>query len=158
MIALPQTLPVNKTRFIVMAGAGFALAGVCFFVAVQNESLVKYVVAGFWLLCGLCGLVLMKPSINSLQLDKDGMTVKSAIRSARRISFADVATQGFSVGHFNKIDTVVWSYKPGARPESAWRSFNSNATWEDNLPGSYGGHSPRALCELLNSLLAQRAG
>jgi hypothetical protein len=157
MIPLPQTLSVNKTRFIVMAAAGFLLAGVCFFWATTAEPGVKYGMAGFWLLCGLCGLVLMKPSMNSLQLDNDGMTVKSGIRSARRINFVDVAPEGFTVARFNKIDIVVWSYKPGARPESAWRSLNRSAAWEDNLPGTYGGHNPRAMCDLLNALHAQKA-
>ncbi len=156
MIPLPQTLPVNTTRFIIMAAAGFLLAAVCFLGATDAQPGVKYGMTGFWLLCGVCGLVLMSPSINSLQLDNDGMTVKSGIRSARRVNFADIAPEGFTVARFNKIDIVVWSYKPGVRAESAWRSLNRSAAWEDNLPGTYGGRSPRAMCELLNALHAQK--
>jgi hypothetical protein len=157
MISLPKTLTVNKTRFIIMAAAGFLLSFACFFGASSSEPGVKYVMAGFWLICGLCGIILMQPSMNFLKLDDDGMTLKSGFKSARRINFFDVASEGFSLSRLNGVDMVTWNYRPEAKERSAWRSLNRSVAWEDNLPGTYGGYSPSAMCDLLNSLLAKKA-
>jgi hypothetical protein len=158
MIPLPKTLSVNKTRFIVMAAAGLLLFSACFFGASSSEPGVKYVMSGFWLICGLCGIVLMQPSMNFLKLDNDGMTLKSGFKSARKINFSDVSPEGFSLSRLNGVDMVTWNYRPEAKAKSAWRSLNRSMAWEDHLPGTYGGYSPSAMCDLLNSVLAQKAG
>jgi hypothetical protein len=156
VITLPKTLTVNKTRFIVMAAAGFLLAAACFFGATSKEPGVKYVMAGFWFICGLSGVILMQPSMNFLRLDKDGMTLKSGFKAERRIRFSDIAPEGFSLSRLNAVDLVTWNYLPNAKPESIWRNVNRSVAWEDNLPGTYGGYSPTAMCELLNSIFQSR--
>ena len=99
----------------------------------------------------------MQPSMNFLKLDNEGMSLKSGFKAERRINFSDISPEGFSLSRVNSVDVVTWNYRPDSKTKSTWRSLNRSVAWEDDLPGTYGGYGPDAMCDLLNSLLVQKA-
>jgi hypothetical protein len=156
MPELPVTLYANKTRFVITAAGGLFLAAACFFGASPSEPGVKYVMAGFWLLCCLAAVVLMLPSYSNLTVDEGGFSFRAGFRKPRRVEFDDVAEEGFFPASANSVDIVAWKYRPGAKPSSMWRKLNNRFFWEDSLPASYGGYSPEQMCGFLNTLLTRR--
>lgn len=161
MVALPQTLPVNKSGPIFMAIASLVLAklvhsGILF----PSETAVAK--QFFILLClVLCAFaaVSMPASLNHLQLDADGMTIRWALWPTRRVNFVDVSPDGFAVRDGEARDCVRWRYRLGAGPQPIFGFFTA---LHDLVPhhgyllSNYGGRNTQRMCELLNIVFTQK--
>jgi hypothetical protein len=157
MIALPQTLAVNRGRLIFGAALGLSMATFHFMSASHNQ-IFSYAMIAMFGLATIFNIVLLLPSMNTLTLDHDGFEIKSGLAAARRVKFTDVSDEGFWVDRGERPNHVVWRYaarsKSTSKTKSAWRIYLWGDNWHDHLPGNYGGYKPAALAELLDNLKA----
>jgi hypothetical protein len=155
MVALPQTLPANKTSLVGLAAFGLFLVVVGLTSSKHPGLNVKPLILAIGVLCCVYAIASMLLSINHLQLDADGMSIKMAFRQPRRVNFADVSPYGFAVVRSGNANLVMWRYRLGAEPKSAWRIFtyfSNEPGYQDALLFNYGGHNTQKMCELLNTV------
>ena len=157
-MALPQTLPVNKAPFIAMIVIGLLITSFGLLATKHPGSRPLYEVAALGLWCCVYAGVSMRPSMSYLRLDENGLTVKVAFWSPRRINFADVSPYGFAVVR-EELDYVTWRYKLGAGPRPLFGRFNfwyDLLPYQDYLSFNYGGRTTQKMCELLNIAFTQK--
>jgi hypothetical protein len=160
MMALPQTLPVNKISLIKLVAFGLFVLCVAFWGTEDAMPGVKYVFAAIGLLCWVYAAVSTQLSMCHLQLDIDGITIKIALRPPRRINFVDVSPDGFAVVKTSALGyQVMWRYKLGAEPSMLLRRLNfliGEHVHQDGLVFNYAGRNTRQMCELLNTVFTQK--
>lgn len=163
MVALPQTLPVNKSGPIFMAIASLVLAklvhsGILF---PSETGVAKQFFILLCLVFSAFETVSMPASLNHLQLDADGMTIRQALWPTRRVNFVDVSPDGFAVvaGETETGDCVRWRYRLGAGPQPIFgflTALHDLVPHHGYLPSNYGGRNTQTMCELLNIVFTQK--
>jgi hypothetical protein len=160
MVALPQTLPVNKTSLMKLVAFGLFVLCLAFWGTEDAMPGVKHGLAAIGLLCWAYAAVSTQLAMNHLQLDADGITINMPLRPPRRINFADVSPDGFAVVKTSAFGyQVMWRYRLGAEPQMVWRILNfliGYYAYQDGLVFNYAGRNTRQMCELLNVVFTQK--
>jgi hypothetical protein len=160
MIALPQTLPVNKTSLMKLVAFGLFVLCLAFWGTEDAMPGAKYVFAAIGLFAWAYAAAAAQLIMCHLQLDIDGMTVKMPFRSPRRINFVDVSPYGFAVVETSAMNNkVMWCYRLGAEPQTVFlilNYLNEEPGYQDALLFNYGGRNTQKMCALLNTVFTQK--
>lgn len=148
---LPFTVYPSKSKQWKLLAFSTVLSAACFWLASEGQKS-GWFFGGFFLLCGLVGLVQMLPNSVSLTVDEEGFRYVALFRT-HRFRWAEIESFGTYVLKFKARTTVYvgFNFVPGAREQtSLMRASRRNLGYEAGLPEAYG-HTPEQLAALLEA-------